>query len=250
MKQGDFSKYVSNSFTGSLVNPTTGANLGTAIPSTLISPIAASVLKTFYPDPNSCPSDQPNCDLTAYTDNGTPNWQKNVDTSAHSNQFDVRGDQYFGSNQKFLLWGRFSWKDIPSASYALFNLPSNTNLDQNRVLKVAADWTILPSLINDASFGFARRTYTQTNSFDGKTWTTGQGWVGLQDLWYNGVPEMDFNNIHPLNADRLTQPSKSYTYDYNDVLIWSKGHHTFKFGFNAQSLEAYSTLGFNGSDNY
>jgi hypothetical protein len=162
----------------------------------------------------------------------------------------VRGDQYFGANQKFLLWGRFSWKNIASESYSFLALPSNQITDQNRVLKIDGSYTIRPNLINDASFGFTRRTYTQSNPFNGKAWTTGAGWIGLQNLFYNGIPEIDFNNLQSLNADRLDQPSKSYTYDYNDVLIWSKGRHTFKFGFNAQALEAYSTLGFNGSDNY
>ena len=243
MKQGDFSKYTSSTFTGSLVNPFTGDNLGTTVPSTLISPIAANVLKTFYPDPNIG-------DPTSYTDDGTANWQTNVDQSRHSNQFDVRGDQYFGSNQKFLLWGRFSWKNIASKSYSFLNLPSYDQTDQNRGLKIDGVWTITPSVINDGSFGFTRRTATQSDSFNGKAWTTAAGWVGLQNLFYNGIPEIDFNNLQSLNPDRLDQPSKSYTYDYNDLLIWSKGKHTFKFGFNAQQLEAYSTLGFNGSDNY
>jgi len=243
MKQGDFSKYTSDSFTGSIVNPFTGENVGKKIPSGSINPIATSILSQFYPDPNVG-------DPTDYVDNGDDNWQKNVDVSAHSNQFDVRGDQYFGSNQKFQLWGRFSWKDIPANSYSIFNLPSNTQLDQNRVLKIDGSWAIHPNLINDASFGFTRRTYTQSNSFDGKAWTNAQGWVGLQNLYYNGVPQVSFNNIRSLDVDRLDQPSKSYTYDYNDVLIWSKGHHNFKFGVNIQTLEAFSTLGFNGSDNY
>ena len=77
-----------------------------------------------------------------------------------------------------------------------------------------------------------------------------QGWVGLQNLFYNGIPEMDFNNIQSLNADRLTSLNKSNTYDYSDVLIWTKGRHTFKFGLNVQTLEAITPLGFNGSDNY
>jgi hypothetical protein len=77
-----------------------------------------------------------------------------------------------------------------------------------------------------------------------------QGWQGLQNLFYNGIPEMDFNNIQSLNADRLTSLTKSNTYDYSDVLIWTKGNHTVKFGGDIQMLEAITPLGFNGSDNY
>ena len=72
----------------------------------------------------------------------------------------------------------------------------------------------------------------------------------MQNLFYNGIPEMDFNNIQSLNADRLTSLNKSFTYDYSDMLIWTKGNHTFKFGTDIQTLEAITPLGFNGSDNY
>ena len=54
-----------------------------------------------------------------------------------------------------------------------------------------------------------------------------------------------FNNIQSLKADRLTSLTKSNTYDYSDVLIWTKGRHTFKFGLNIQTLEAITPLGFN-----
>src|ERR1035437_8070021 len=61
---------------------------------------------------------------------------------------------------------------------------------------------------------------------------------------------MDFNNLQSLNADRLTGLNKLRTLDYSDVLIWTKGNHTFKFGGNVQTLEAITPLGFNGADNY
>jgi hypothetical protein len=44
--------------------------------------------------------------------------------------------------------------------------------------------------------------------------------------------------------------TKSHTYDYNDVLIWSKGRHTFKFGANVQHLVAIMPLSFYGANNY
>lgn len=245
MKQGDFSKYSSTSLGGApnLVNPFTGENLGTALPSGLINKISADTLSTFFPDPNIG-------DPTAYTDDGTPNWEKNVDASAHSDQFDIRGDQYFGSNQRFLLWGRFTYKNDASSSYAQYNLPSFADTGKSRVLKIDANWSIKPSLINEFSFGFTRWTTASVDPYNGTAWTTGEGWVGLQDLWFNGLPDMGFNNLTGLTVGRLNSPSKSYTYDYNDVLIWSKGKHTVKAGVNVQTVEAYSTLGFQGDDNY
>lgn len=247
MKNGDFSKYVvpdgegGNAFTG-VTNPFTGAAYsGNVI--TGINTIAASTLKQFYPDPNIG-------DPTAYTDDGVANYQVNADKSGHSNQFDVRGDQYFGSNQKFLLWGRFTWKNFPTTSPTILDIPSSLSNSQSRVLKVDTNWSIHPNLINEGGFSFTRYTSGGSNSFDGHAWTLAQGWVGLQNLFFNGVPDMEFNNLQNLNVDRLTGLNKSFTYEYNDTLIWTKGNHAFKFGVDIEELEAISPLGFNGADNY
>ena len=242
MKQGNFSNYSAKGFTG-LTDPFTGGTYGTTIPSGSLSQIAQNTLKQFYPDPNVG-------DPTAYTDNGVANYEANVDHSGHSNQFDVRGDQYFGSNQKFLLWGKFTWKDAPFTNPEELLVPSDLSISQNRALKIDTNWSIKPNLINEFGFGYTLYTSGQSDSFNGNAFTTAQGWVGLQNLFYNGIPEMDFNNIQPLNADRLTSLTKSNTYDYSDVLIWSKGNHTFKFGTDIQTLEAETPLGFNGADNY
>ena len=178
------------------------------------------------------------------------NYQANVDASGHSNQFDIRGDQYFGSNQKLLLWGKLTWKDFPINTAEPLLVPSAQNNSQNRSLKVDTNWNIKSNLINDGGFGFTRYASGQSDSFNGKAWTEAQGWVGLQNLFYNGIPEMDFNYIQALNADRLEGPTKSYTYEYNDTLIWTKGNHTFKFGADIQYLEAVSPSSFYGSNNY
>ncbi|UWZ81843.1 TonB-dependent receptor [Occallatibacter riparius] len=242
MKQGDFSKYVSAGFAG-LRNPYNGTSYGKQIPTSAISQIAANTLKQFYPDPNVG-------DPTLYTDDGKANYQANVDGSGHSNQFDVRGDQYFGANQKFLIWGRFTWKNFPINKEQILNLPSSINNSQSRVLKVDTNWTLTPSLINEGGFGFTRYTSGGSNPFNGHDWTVKQGWQGLQNLFYNGIPEMDFNNIQSLDADRLTGLNKSFTYEYADTLTWIKGKHAMKFGGDIEQLEAITPLGFNGADNY
>ncbi len=239
MKQGDFSKYVSDGFTG-LTNPFTGGSYGTKLPSINGS---AQKLLSFYPDPNVG-------DPTDYSDDDVANYIVNKDTSGHSDQFDIRGDQYFGANQKFLLWGRFTWKNFPTSSVEPLSVPSALYTDQSRVLKVSANWTITPHLIDEGGFGFTLYGSGETNSFDGKSFTTGLGLNGLQNLFYNGIPELDFNNISHLNADRLTSITKSRTYVYTDALTWSKGNHEFKFGLDIRTLEAITPLGFNGSDNY
>ncbi len=239
MKQGDFSKYSSPGFTG-LNNPFQGGSYGTKLPSINA---AAQKLLSFYPDPNVG-------DPTAYVDDGTANYIVNKDSSGHSDQFDIRGDQYFGANQKFLLWGRFTWKNFPTNSPQPLNVPSSENANKSRVLKVSANWTITPHVINEAGFGFTLFSTGQTNSFNGKAFTQGLGLQGLQNLFYNGIPELDFNNLSALNADRLTSITRSHTYVYTDALTVLKGNHEYKFGVDIRTLQAVTPLGFNGADNY
>lgn len=242
MKQGNFTRYNSTGFTG-LRDPYTGGSFGTQIPSANISPIAKNILSTFYPDPNIG-------DPASYTDDSNANFQENVDDSGHSDQFDIRGDQYVGSNQKLLVWARYTWKNFPTSNPELLKVPSGVNNSQSRVLRVNANWTLSPNLIDEASFGFTRYTSGASNSFNGTAFTQAQGWQGLQNLYYNGIPEMDFNFIQSLNADRLTSLNKDSTYDYSDSLIWTHQRHTIKFGVDVQHVEAISPLGFNGADNY
>jgi hypothetical protein len=246
MKQGNFSKYLVLGSNGTyapiagLTNPFTGGSYGTTLPSINS---AAQQLLSFYPDPNVG-------DPSAYIDNGIANYIVNKDSSGHSDQFDIRGDQYFGSNQRFLLWGRYTWKDYPTNSPEPLSVPSAQNTNSNRVLKISANWTITPSLINEFGFGYTLNTTGESNSFNGKAFTQGLGLTGLQNLFYNGIPELDFNHISNLNADRLSSLNKSNTYSYSDTLSWSKGHHELKFGGAIQTVQAVTPLGFNGSDNY
>ena len=239
MKQGDFSSYTATGFTG-LRNPYTGGSYGTKLPT---ANGAAQKLLQLYPDPNvGNPAN--------YVDNNQANYITNKDATGQSDQFDIRADQYFGSNQKFLLWGRFTWKNFPISTPEPLMVPSAQNVSQSRVLKVSANWTITPKLINETGFGFTLYTSGQTNSFNGPSFTQGLGLVGLRNLFYNGIPEVDFNNISPLNADRLSKLNKSNTFVYTDFLSWTKGNHQFKFGADIRTLHVVTPLGFSGSDNY
>jgi hypothetical protein len=239
MKLGDFTNYTANGFTG-LRNPYTGGSYGTKLPS--VNSIAQKFLQ-FFPDPNFG-------NTTQYTDGQAPNYYVNQDASQHSDQFDIRGDQYLGANQKLLIWARYTWKDFPSISPEPLLVPSATNVNNYRVLNTSINWSITPTLINEFRFGYTLATNGTSNGFDGKGFTQGLGLNGLQNLFYNGLPELDFNNLSNLNADRLSSTSNSNTYVFTDSVSWTKGNHNFKFGVDIRSIEAKTPLGFNGSDNY
>jgi hypothetical protein len=246
MKTGDFTNYLvagpNDTFVPlpGLFDPFSGTVTGPKVASP--NTIAQKFLQ-FYPDPN-------HGDTNSYTQGQAANYYVNQDTSQHSDQFDIRPDKYFGANQKFLLWGRYSHKNFPANQVEPLNVPSSQNTNVNNTLSTSFNWTIKPTLINEFKFGFTLTKQGKSDPFDGKSFTTGTGLVGLQNLFYNGIPELDFGNISSLSADRLTSITQSKTYVYHDVATWSKGRHTVKFGLDIDSLEALTPLGFNGADNY
>jgi len=241
MKNGDFSNYSAKNFDG-LRNPFTGGTYGDVLPASAINSAAQKFLQ-FFPDPN-------HGNTTSYIDGQDPNYYVNKDSSKHSDQFDIRPDKYFGANQRVLLWGRYSHKNFPASSPEPLNVPSAQTTDTNDSLTTSVNWNIRPNLINEFRFGFTLSTSGQSNAFNGKAFTQSLGLVGLQNLFYNGIPELDFADLSSLNADRLTSLTKSQTYVYADSLTWVKGAHVFKFGEDIHRLTAITPLGFNGSDNY
>jgi hypothetical protein len=241
MKRGDFTNYTAAAF-ATLKNPFQGGTYGRVLPNSAISPISSKLL-SFFPDPN-------HGDVNSYTDGQNPNYYVNQDASKSSNQFDVRGDQYLGANQKFLIWGRFTWKNFPSLSPNKLLVPSSVNSNQSRVLSTNVTWSARPNLTNETHFGYTLYTSGATNSFDGKTFTQGLGLIGLQNLFFNGLPDISFQRMQGLTVGRLSSVSQSRIFVYTDALSWTHGNHTFKFGADIRTIQSKSPLGFYGADNY
>jgi Carboxypeptidase regulatory-like domain len=245
MKMGDFSSYSADGFTG-LRNPFTGGTYGTQLTG-----LNASALKllSFYPDPNH--ADPANgITLNSFTDGQNPNYYANKDNSKSSNQFDLRGDQYFGANQKVLLWGRYTWKSYPTSDIKALLVPSGKIANKSNVLSTNVTWTIHPTLINEGHFGFTTVTNGETNSLNGTAFTQGLGLNGLQNLFFNGLPDISFQHLSSLDADRMSSTNKSSIFVYTDTLTWVHGNHDFKFGGDIRHIESLSPLGFFGADNY
>ena len=254
MKKGDFTNFYYVNNDGQTVqldhvnDPASGLSSGHQVAS--ISTISQQFLQ-FFPDPNHvATANGASVPTTSFVDGQSYNYVVNKDTSEHSDQFDIRPDKYFGSNQKFLLWGRYSYKNFPTTSAEPLAVQASSNTNVVHGLTTSFNWTVTPHLINEFRFGFTLQKTGNSNSFDGKTFTQGLGLQGLQNLFYNGIPELDFGSLSNLSADRLTALNQSKTYVYTDALSWTKGRHNFKFGLDIRSLEAITPLGFNGADNY
>jgi len=198
---------------------------------------ASTAFLGFYPMPNVG---------TEFT-NG--NYRTNVPANLDSNGFDVRGDQYFGS--KLFVTGRFTYKNIPALSPQELAIPSSTQYEHVRMLAASGTYTFRPTLLNEFRFGLTNDLTGTANPYNGKPFTQTLGFANINDLWYNGLPEIDFSGqTTGLTVDRLNSVGQSRTYEFTDALSWVKGRHALKFGMDLQRLRAVDALGFQGADNY
>lgn len=235
MRNGNFAAEGVN-----IVDPTTGQPFtNDAIPTSRINPVAQKVL-TLFPLPNAGETS------TVHQ----ANYIVNKDTSYHSNQYDVRGDQYLNSKQS--VFARWTYKNIDELSTNDLLVPSNTRPDIYHLFVFAHNYSIRPSLYNEARFGFTTEDTGYANSYNGAAFSQSLGLQGLIGLpaFFNGLPEVDINNLTGLTADRLQGITHSRTYQFVDNLTWNKGLHTLKVGFDYRHIEAVDPLGFVGGDNY
>ena len=239
MRNGDFSQMVGGPAT--LNDPyhpgMTFSN--STIPSGLITSQAQKLL-SLYP--------LPNIGSTTVYDPSNPNYAINKDASYSSNQFDLRGDQYFGS--KAFVFTRFTWKNINQSNPQVLLVPSSSNQNQDRALALSFNYNLRSNLVNEFRFGFTIDKNLVTNPFDGTTFANGLGLNGIGPFPFNGVTETDFSSITSLNSDRLGSTNQSRVFQFTDTVSWTKSRHNFKFGLDIRRIETISPLGFNGADNY
>lgn len=223
-----------------IIDPTTGLPFANdTIPSNRISAVAQKLL-TLFPLPNA--------GGTAAVHNA--NYVVNTDQSRHSDQYDIRIDQTFGSKQTF--FGRWTSKNINTLSANDLLVPSSNNLDNYHLLTLAHNYSLTASFYNEARFGFTRNDQGQSNSLNGAAFSQSLGLQGLPGLpaFFNGLPQISIDNLTSLGADRLNGITHGRTYQAVDNVSWIKGRHTVKFGFDYRHIEAITPLGFIGGDNY
>ena len=69
-------------------------------------------------------------------------------------------------------------------------LAEGQKITQDRVLVVAGNYTFTPHLLNEFRFGFSLDTEGTTNPFNGPAFAQSTGLQGLQNLFFDGVPEL------------------------------------------------------------
>jgi hypothetical protein len=212
--------------------------LNNQIPASMISPIATKFL-SLYPLPN------------VGTTYGVNNYTTTKSANLDSTTYDIRGDEYL--TPKLSFWGRYSYENINQLSAENVLIPSELNYTHNRMLTLAATYTIKPTLLNEFHAGLTKEPTGNSNPYNqGVAFTKSLGLIGQNtNLWWDGLPEIDFTGqTTSEGVDRLNSVSESRAWEFLDSLTWIKGGHTFKFGGQAVLTRDISSLGFLGADNY
>ena len=209
---------------------------GNVMPSNLITPQAQNLLK-LIPLPNNTAAgpNQPN-----YTGSGS--------VALKENSFDVRGDDYLTS--KLQLFGRYSLQRFNLTSPALFGLAGGSGFDasafagtsfsDNRSIAAGGNYSVSPTLVTDARFGWFRY-YVNVNPLGvGTTPAKDAGIPGLNlgDNFTSGMPQITglpngLNLGFGLGANNCNCPLIENQHQFQFVNNWTKraGNHTVKFGF-------------------
>jgi hypothetical protein len=248
MWNGDFTNYSAQGFTG--LNPAYSSN-GTTLNSSVLNSVAPQFKQFFPPAPNHvATAGGQSVPVTSFVNGETPNYYYNANRDMTQEHVDVRGDQYMGSNQKALLWGRYTRVNWPSLEEeaATDAFPLSTIHDTQNMVVVSFNYTFKPNLINEFRYGFSQLIYGPENSLSGETFTNKLGLQGLQDLSaVNGMPELSFSNFSSFDPGTLNNAYVQNTHVFSDALTWSRGHHDFKFGV---EIRRYKYEGPNGSPQY
>ena len=192
------------------------------IPSADINPIAAKLLNTYVPLPNSPGG------LYSF----------NPIQSGSADQGLARIDHTFGS--KDTLWATLFFENDPSQETLPFSgasLPGFGDMDKDIYKTFSADWThtFTPNTLNEA-----RLSYSRLNSLS----TAPQTPVPPSSLGFNinpqdpagaGIPVISLNGYFSLGFSyNGPQPRIDDTYEAADNIFEVIGHHTMKFGFDAK----------------
>jgi len=193
------------------------------------------------------------------------NYSVNRNSTTDVNAFDVRIDQYFSSKDQ--VFGRYSWSRSPSFLPGPFTGPADgggfnagdQNVDtQGAALSYTHSFTA--TLVNEARIGFNREHTSRVQPFgnDVSNIPAQYGIQGVQQTPGNGgLPYLGIGSLSQLgSAEWLVSDRYSNTIQFTENLTKVYGSHTFKAGFELQSIyfpwiaPPYSRGGFDFNGQY
>ena len=158
--------------------------------------------------------------------------------NANTNQWDTRGDEYFG--EKDHVFGTYHYRGTLPYTQSAFPAVIDTNNTRipnySHIARVNYDHIFSPALVNHFAWGYLDLRTGEYNASDCCVKQLPQ----IDGVYsHTHVPSLSFDNFSSYggNADLLsTRP----TYVATDTLTWVKGKHVFYFGGEYRSL-AYPT---------
>ncbi len=147
-----------------------------------------------------------------------------------ANMYEIRIDQNIGAKQKISGSYDYDWR--PNTVYDA-GAPLNTSdtSQRTRYLRFGHDYIFSPNVMNHFNAGFSRRYREEFSGLGG----FGGNWpekLGLKGVAQTTFPQISWNypgnqeNLPSNGADKFTDN----TWQYDDVVLWQNGRHSFKFG--------------------
>jgi hypothetical protein len=238
MRQGDL-----NGLPGpAVVDPLNGAPFsGNQIPTSRLNSVGQRLLSLYVPTPNLANGADTNA-----------NYRRQTPSPGDTNGYDVRIDHNLSA--KHQIYARWSWKNVNS-TVANPLLPSDRDHETNRNFLFSYNYSITPSLINEARFGTSYYTLNVLFPIKGADAIGQLGLVGLDLSDHpdsSAFPAFNFSDgtgFTPLGRDKAGV-TKSQTIQFADNLSWVKGKHTMKFGVDIRRVFYQDIESFGGADDF
>jgi outer membrane receptor protein involved in Fe transport len=171
--------------------------------------------------------------------NGTENNYRTIRKDIrHSNTFDVRLDYAAGTHDQ--VFARFSYDN--SNFIRTSRLPalpagfaSGSNNVHGRGYALGETHIFTPNLVNEFRAGYTRYTFSNQPVFSNTPISANLGIVNANRNSNLGGGALigGYNNQLEYTGDYGTYAVPENTYQLNDAVSYSRGHHTFKVGANA-----------------
>ncbi|MGB6669872.1 MAG: TonB-dependent receptor [Candidatus Acidiferrum sp.] len=156
-------------------------------------------------------------------------------------------ERFFYSNSKTL--NPLGGEDAQSATNNSFG-SGNLEPVQNRLATIAWTYTISPSLINEARFGYNRITFS--NMADPTASLSSVGMSRFNSATISEIPVLIAGGIAPEFGGPSTnfdQQDIDNTFNFADTLAWTHGKHTFRVGveYRRYQINLFNNFAENGA---
>ncbi|MGH9162880.1 MAG: carboxypeptidase regulatory-like domain-containing protein [Vicinamibacteraceae bacterium] len=230
MRRGDFSELLDTPAPIVVHDPLSDEPFpDNVIPAGRLNQGALAWQNRFYPEPNfGSPTDL------------AGNYRGSFQTDGELDQLHARVDHRFSSSHS--IYGRFSVTDL-SEAFLNNDLPPdvtgvNHNLHKGYLGSISHTWTLSSRLVNEARFGWTRRTIDWGGELDAQEIIDMIGLQGLPNV--QGVrdfPLIAITGFQDVGGNGLNDDDE-WSFQWIDQLSYVRGRHLFKTGVEIKPIGA------------